>query len=190
MLQNLTLRYFIYGQLCFYVGVAICTALKPQVLNANSGISYFGVYERTVVPYTLALLGSAFYMFLSGHWLSLKKYRVTRTFLTYAPLLVVGIVATPYTASATFNNIHIAFGAALFSLQLIYIGWVTLRNHNIVNVILFLGMLASGIAAAHYVSPAHGFLIQAMIIFQLCFGVFMVNYLRDTTKTPKKTRTV
>ena len=53
------IRYIIYGQSCFVAGLIVCLALKPHGLTANEGLSYYGVYRETILPYTLMLLGPA-----------------------------------------------------------------------------------------------------------------------------------
>ncbi|HEV2412364.1 MAG TPA: hypothetical protein VGS28_01000 [Candidatus Saccharimonadales bacterium] len=180
MHRNRSVFYFILAQLCFYIGLAICIAVRPRSLAANSGISYFGIYASTFAPYAVALLGSSVLSLIAVSQRSVCAPKILRATFIIFLLLTLGIIATPYTFSSLFDWAHTILGSILFSLQLVLIAWLTLRQLRTPQAFgLLLFVFASGVAAAIYVRPAHGFLIQSQILFQIGFGLFMIYSLRS-----------
>jgi hypothetical protein len=167
-------RSILLGQLCLYVGLVICVILKPDGLSVNDGTSYFGIYRETLLPYAFGLLGAAYFATRARTQLPPNATPLQQALKVYA-LLIVGIVATPYAVGKWVDYLHIAFGSALFSLQLLLSCWLIWQLHYMWwSVALTLIELASGIAALRYLRPAHGLLIQSQVIFQLAFGVLLV----------------
>jgi len=152
----------------------MCVALKPAGLSANNGISYYGIFRETFLPYALGLLGSAFFLAHAIGNLPTSQHELRLAFTTYIPLIV-GIVATPYAAGRWLNYLHTIFGSALFSLQLILSGWLTLRLHYIWWAVMLTTVeVVAGIFSAAYLNPTHGFLMQAQLLFQLAFGALLI----------------
>ena len=168
------MRDILLGQLCLYAGLTICVMLKPDGLSVNDGISYFGIYRETLLPYLFGLLGAAYFSVRATTQLPAEMTLLRRAFKVYA-LLIVGIVITPYAVAKWVDYLHIAFGSALFSLQLLLSCWLVWRLHYAWwSIVLVLVELVSGIAALRYLRPAHGLLFQSQVIFQLAFGTLLV----------------
>lgn len=166
-------RTFLLGQTLFYVSLLVCILLKPEGLSANDGISYYGVFRETFPPYATGLLGAALFTLQSAGSLPARARVLSIAFKAYTPLIL-GLVVTPYTGGRVLNDLHVACGSLLFSLQLIVSGWVTWRFHYALWCIAFsFAELSAGIASAIYLHPAHGFLLQSQVIFQLTFGAFV-----------------
>lgn len=167
-------RYIIFGQICFYIGLTVAILLKPDGLATNNGISYYGIYERTFVPYALGLLGCAFFIWLAATRIRQQKFKIVSYALIVQSILVLVIIVTPYSVSNTLDYSHTAAGSALFSLQLLLSFWlVTKLKWQIWSVALVAVELAAGIACALYLKPTHGFLIQCQILFQVAFGLLL-----------------
>ena len=70
-----------------------CAALRPEGLTADSGVSYNGVHLDTVLPYTIALCGTAYWSWRAAkqltslHWLARS--------LRLMSICLVGIILTP-----------------------------------------------------------------------------------------------
>ncbi len=162
------------GMLCFSLGLIICVLLKPVGLGVNSGISYFGNYRLTIVPYAIAILGYGLINILLARCISAKELWPLKHSLYVLAVLSLIITITPYSVSSLLDNIHTATGTVLFLLQLILSGWLIIKMHYDRWPIVFSGlMLASGIAAAFYIEGPHGFLIQAQIVFQWSFAAVL-----------------
>jgi len=152
--------------------------LRPAGLGANDGISYYGTYRETFLPYAIGLLGAAYFAVRAIDALSADEKMLRLSLKIYAPLIV-GIVITPYAAGRWMDYLHTACGSALFFLQLCLSGWLCWRLRWVWwAVTLSFVELAAGIASAVYLNPTHGFLFQAQVLFQLAFGALLVLSLR------------
>jgi len=167
-------RDILLGQLCLYFGLTVCVVLKPAGLSVNDGISYFGIYRETFLPYAFGLLGAAYFTVRAVAQLPAEMALLRQALKVYT-LLIVGVVITPYVVSTPIDHLHIAFGSALFSLQLLLSCWLIWQLHHVWwGIALTLVELVSGIAAAVYLRPAHGLLLQSQVVFQLAFGTLLV----------------
>ena len=95
-----------------YIGISIavsllfvCVLLDPQSLSANNGFSYFGAVAKTVIPYSLAFLSYAFFLWLASNSLKEKcqSAKVIKVVLVVMALFMVGLTITPHTVLV---NIH------------------------------------------------------------------------------------
>lgn len=176
----------LWGQVFLYAGLLTCILLKPAGLAANDGISYYGIYRATFLPYAVGLLGAAYFAVLAMGQLPPEEKLLRLAIKIYAPLIA-GIVITPYAAGAWVDYAHTACGSALFSLQLLLSGWLVRRlRYAWWSVGLSLVELAAGIASAVYLRPTHGFLFQSQVVFQLAFGALLILSLRALGITPDK----
>lgn len=166
------------GQLWQFGGLALCVALRPEGLSANSGISYYGVYGQTVVPYAAGLLGAAFYTRRGLH--AAAPLLPAPDFLRWTgnafAVLAVGVALTPHTLNALVSWIHRGFGAALFVLQLVLsirlAGWAG-RDRLAIGLLTL--QLAGGLASAGYVLRDTGLLLEGQIVFQAAFGAVVIR---------------
>jgi hypothetical protein len=167
-------RNIILSQLLPYAGLLLCILLKPTGLAANAGISYFGIFRETFFPYALGLLGGAFCIIQASDRLPDDETLLKYVFKFFATLIV-GIVVTPYAVGRWVSDAHTAFGAALFSLQLILSCWLVKRLHRAWWGLLMVFMeLTAGILSAIYLGPEHGLLLQTEVLFQLAFGTLLI----------------
>jgi cytochrome bd-type quinol oxidase subunit 2 len=86
----------------------IAILLKPQGLAANDGISYYGVYARTVGPMAAGLLGSAFFSWQAAEQLHDQHFKLAELSLIIFALLTIIIVITPYSVSNFLDWLHTA----------------------------------------------------------------------------------
>jgi hypothetical protein len=191
-MKSTILRYFIYGQLCLYVGLLGCAILRPHGLVANEGISYYGVYQRTIVAYFVALFGSAYFSFLVSVKITQPKLFKVRVALILISLFTLAVLSTPDTISTLVEHIHETCGALLFITQLLLSGWLIYKSgYNLVITGLALLELAGGIASFIWLEAVHGYLLESQVVFQLGFGLLMIYALpklEDFTNLPKKTK--
>lgn len=176
-------RYIIRSQLVLYAGLLVCIALLPAGLHTNDGISYYGIFERTLIPYTLALGGAAYFAWLAADKLTRPELRYVRFSLFLYTLLVVGIMLTPYSLGRWFDYLHTTFGSALFSLQLLLSFWLVWRLRTWWAWALAVVELVAGIFSAAYLSPKTGLLLQSQLLFQLAFGALLLLSLQKNRLT-------
>lgn len=168
----------VLGQSCLLSGLMICVALKPKGLTANDGISYYGIFARTVVPYAFALIGSALCVRRALRWSAPSSpnpahlHRVAN----WLAVMSVGVVLTPYSASLLFDWVHTLLGAAVFVLQLVLgaqlLGW---SGGDAWGAAFLVTQFLSGVVCAVYVLPEHGWLIEGQLAFQLAFGALLMR---------------
>ncbi len=170
--------YGLFGQVCLYIGLAVCAMLKPAGLTTNNGISYYGTFRETFPLYAFALLGATYFTTRILAELPVNE-RIVRTALQiYIPLVIL-LAFTPYTAGAWVDYVHTGSGSALFSLQLLLSIYLVQRLRYIWWAVLLIVIeCTAGILSAIYLAPTHGFLLQTEIIFQIAFGILLTMSLQ------------
>jgi hypothetical protein len=164
-------------------------------LGANAGISYYGIYRDTILPYVLALLGSAYFSIKVAEQYSSSETAIIKYAFLVMGLLTIGIMITPDSLSNFMDELHRAFGSCLFGLQLLFSSWLVVRSgYNLWLIAGTLLELAAGIAAYVYLAPQNGLLLQSQVVFQAAFaGVAMYALSRPAfgpslvAETPKRT---
>lgn len=155
--------------------ILVCIIIRPAGLAANDGLSYFGGYLNTVVPYSLAYLIIAYTDWAIAQDIKTKAQinKVLSTSLKIISILIIGLVLTPH---QLINPIHTAFGSALFSFQLILSFWLMYKlNFDWLLALLVVFMLLSGITAFYYLPKNNGLLLQTQLVFQISFSGFLIR---------------
>jgi len=179
-------RLVVFAQICLYAGVLLAVLLKPQGLAANSGISYYGIYARTIIPMATGLLSAAFLSWRAALYIERQDLRPIKYGLAAFAILTVVIVVTPYSFDGIADDLHTTAGSMLFSLQLLLSIWMIVKLHyKSLAIFLTLVELGAGIACAYYLHPAHGLLIQFQLLFQLAFGLLLVYSIAKLKVTDK-----
>src|SRR5256885_14740567 len=130
--------------------------MRPDGLGANSGVSYYGVHRDTVLPYTIAVVGSALltYRGLRTAAVATPSPRLLRGSANSLAALSFGIAATPYSVSGLFDWLHTIFGAALFILQLgIAIQLLRWTDGDLMTACLLAAQCVGAVIAAIFVLP-------------------------------------
>ncbi|HET7629743.1 MAG TPA: hypothetical protein VFK03_00045 [Candidatus Saccharimonadales bacterium] len=169
-MKSRPVRLFIIGQILLYGGLLVCAVLDPYgVVGSNRGISYYGVHWDTIIPYLIALWGSAIFGGLAA--LKLGKfqyaYRMRYGMLLFA-FLTIGVAVTPY---KLLYLLHTGFGSLLFALQLSLTGWFTfwpVKDWR--SITLWSLELLAGLISAWYLIEPSGYLFLSQLAFQICFG--------------------
>jgi hypothetical protein len=163
---------------CLLIGIAICVIIKPHGLVANSGVSYYGTFRATILPYSLALLGSAWFFSRSAHFMPAATPICLRSSMYVFSILLAGIFLTPYSLNSIFDWTHTILGTILFASQLIITGVLAYElrsNHSFLY--LWAAELLAGIICAIYVLPPKGYLIEFQVVFQIIFIALLIHYL-------------
>lgn len=187
-MKSALVRYAIYGQACLYAGLVVCVIIRPAGLAANEGISYYGVYRQTIVPYVLAFLGSGYFAIKAGEHIHPAGLKTLKYSLITMGLLTMGLMITP---SSLADGLHRVFGVSLFVLQLLLSGWFIIRlKYDYRAVVLTLMEFGGGLAAFIWLSPAQGYLLQAQVVFQLAFGGLLVYGLAHLVSSDRKKKSM
>lgn len=171
------------GQVFLFGGMLVCVMIRPDGLGANAGISYYGIHRGTVVPYAVAVIGSALFTrrALRGMAPVLPAPARVRGTADALAAMAWGVVLTPYSVDMVFDWAHTLLGAALFFVQLMLTlrllswsggdGWMRF---------FVLTEFGSGVIAGTFVLTKDGFLIQAQLVFQLSFTLLLVRRARPS----------
>jgi len=165
------------GILLFVAMIILCVAIRPDGLIVNSGISYYGNYPETLLPYILAFISASFLTWRVSDLIVLKNK--TDYFLKFGlkavSIMLIGIMITPYNF---FDIVHKTFGTTTFILQLfMMIATSRYLKMNTINVLLITLVMASGLLAFIFLLQSSGFMIEAQVAFQVSIWLLLLNYL-------------
>ncbi len=149
--------------------------IRPAGLGANSGISYYGAFGNTLLPYSLAFLTESVLVWRAASIMA--KETKTDYFISLAlkifAILFIAILVTPHNV---FGELHKVFGSTLFSLQLVMGTLLTIFVfRDWLNVLLIIMTFLSGLASLVYLYTPQGYMIQAQIIFQVSIWLIFIR---------------
>jgi hypothetical protein len=173
-------RYLQFGLISFFLMLLICIVIRPIGLVANDGISYYGSFGNTLLPYSLAFLINSVLMWQAASVMDneTKADRYIVFGLKLFALLFIGILLTPHDMDII-NEIHIIMGSVLFSLQLFTGIVLTLYIYrDWLNITLLTITLLSGVASLVYLLQQDGFMIQTQVIFQVSIWLIFIRSLQ------------
>lgn len=164
----------------------VCILIKPQSLGINDGLSYFGNYKETLLPFAGALLLSAYFISLLIPKLPSSKLfpdRVKQGFGIIA-ICLVALLLAPSRGGLVIDNLHRLFGTGIFitELSMTYYWWVYAQKDRPLLILLWIEFIM-GVASAIYVPAPHGFLLQTQLIFQAAFMASMSKALNFASET-------
>lgn len=174
-------RNILIGQLLSYAGLLLCILLRPAGLDLNAGVSYYGIFRETFIPYAFGILSGAYFTKQAADDLPKDETILKNSFKLFA-LIIFVIVITPYAAGHFVNDVHVTCGTVLFAGQLWLSCWLVRRLHYVKwGVVLVAAEIAVGLLAAIYlvaVKSGTGLLLQTEILYQVTFGTLLVAALQ------------
>jgi len=189
LISHRAIKLFTVGLFCFSLGLIFCLILKPRGLSINDGISYYGNYRQTILPYTVAIIGYGFFTLVVARSITNKELSPLKYGLYLFAFLCLIITITPDNANSFLDITHTTVGSVLFILQLTLSGWLIVKlRFKAWAVVFAVAEFLSGVACAFYIPGHNGFLIQAQIIFQMFFAALMylaLNGLRINSSVGK-----
>lgn len=176
---------FILSQLCLFGSILMCAIMLPDGLSMNKGISYFSSRGLTIIPYSLGLLGCAWFVYKTGQILATQGVtRIGRWTMVISVLMVI-VTLFPFAINETLRSLHRVFSASLFLTQLAFTVWMTMKWRNdTTNVLLILSLVAIIIGTLFYLSPVLRILIVGEVSFQLVFA--LICYRTFFERSPKR----
>ncbi len=175
-------QYLLIGIIAFFLLLFICILIRPVGLRVNSGISYYGNYTDTIVPYALAFMANSLLIWRSSLLIGHKNKADVYIGIIFKIIAIsmICILLTPHRFfyAPGFDMIHRTIGTMMFSLQMITAIWIVIFGYrDRLNALLILIAFLSGYAALIYLLQPHGYMIQAQIIFQLSISALYIRYL-------------
>ena len=162
--------------------VTMCSRLQFDRDAVANGLSWFGIMRRTVVPFTIGLLLVAGLQVRAAAALPrTDDLTWLRRGLIASAVLMIGILATPYSVSMLVYRIHDAFGTALFGLQIGLATWHWRRQRQRERLVggLLLVQLTAGLAALGALLGLAHDMFFPQVIYQLAYGVQLPFVVRD-----------
>jgi hypothetical protein len=187
-MQSKAVRCLIAGQLSLFGFLLVCLLLIPHFLTQHNegGVSNYGLYAKTVIPYSLAF-GLCGILTLRAAWLIPKgtaSYKVVkRSLIALGIMFLVVLVSTyPYKVNDTFNTIHIYAGSLLTLLEMLLGGWFALfLARGIWNIVIFAAQIIGIIIGVMTrLNVIHVLFITEMLT-SLAFGALLVRTMARLT---------
>ena len=169
-------NYLYLSLLLFIFGVIVSCIIKPHGLVANCGVSYFGIYALTLVPYFVSLIGPAILFILAARLLGNKNELLKNFFWAFA-ILLIGLGITPYSINSFVSALHTTLGSILFASQLLLSGIIAIeyKHHRSLTYLWIIEFIA-GVMCALYVTPQKGYLLEYQVAFEIAFSTILILY--------------
>jgi hypothetical protein len=168
-MDHRTVRYLIWGQVSLFGFILLCTILNPHFLieRNEGGLSNYGVYRETVLPYSLAFGLSGIITFYSAYLLP-KSGGVMRqlkwTLILLGILNIATLLSTyPYHLNNFFNTLHDDVGLMGVIIELILSLWFAIYIAR-----SFWGWLLAAIQII-------GFILVILILFNYLHILFIAE---------------
>lgn len=170
-------RDVLLGQIGLFFFLIICIILKPHFLfeHNEGGISNYGLYAKTIVPYTLAFLTSGVFTLLATRSVRNRRIRIALWILGILTLLVL-ISTYPYKSNHTLDSIHEGVSTALFVIELTIGSWfsVFLARNKVSLIALIVQYTGFTIGILNYADIIHKLFI-AEVVASLGFSAILVK---------------
>lgn len=179
-MANEVVRYLRYSQFSFFGSLLVCFLLDPRVITGNLGISYYGNYQLTIIPYLIGLLLTSYFIIRAARALP----RTSRTFnamaeiLTAVALLIVGVLLTPYSVATLFDRAHVLTSGILFVVELALAIWLVVMTYrDWVSLTLLTAQLVGALIAMISLVTSIELMLTGQVIAQLAFGLLLIRAL-------------
>lgn len=198
-MNHKALTYVLMGQFVFFSCLIICSLLAFNSTLESRGVSYFGINPRTVVPYMLGFLGTAWLCRKAALALpNLKHKKRLQRMLSLMAIGMVGVAITPYSVATWVFAIHVCFATIVFLAEMFITLWLTFWvASNVVSVLLFGLQTAAAIVSALSLEFIHilNYMFLGQVFCQAAFVVlftielgYLINRHRQTVSDGVKTR--
>jgi len=153
----------------------------PQFLleHNEGGVSNYGTYARTIVPFTLAFMLSAGFALWSACLIpaTSKTRRHFRLILQlYALIFLVVMGSTyPYKVNSFFDNLHIAAAILVTCFELATGVWLVRQGGKMADRIWLTVLMVGFIAAVLTLGGVGHILLMTQGVVSLAFGVLLVR---------------
>lgn len=177
-----SVKYLTAGLVTFLALITIAIIIRPTGLFVNSGISYYGNWSETVIPFASAIMINSFLLWRASLYIGNKNKldMSLEIVLRITSILMIGILLTPYNVfnMTSLNYVHRTIGTAMFSVQMIMALSIVISNYrDRIYLYLITTAFIGGIGAIIYLRQSTGYMIEAQIIFQVSVWLLFIRYL-------------
>jgi len=171
--------WFLLSQAIVFGGFLVAFLLTPHSLNANEGLSFFGVTARTLIPYGVSLTAGAVSLVLVSRTLKVHHHLepIPRS-LTILAIVLPFEILTPFRLSSTFSVLHEVVSTVVFSLEFVTAYWIV--SHALdsrTSKYLLAVMFIAGIGAWLGTKQIIGFSLISQVAFQFAFSLLLLQVL-------------
>ena len=187
--------YIVYSQLSLLSFVALCIALHPGlVLKWNEGgLSNYGIYVKTVVPYTLGFALCSFFAFAAARVLAARSQLAKQMRLllnVYGSLVLFSMLSTyGYTLNTPLKLLHIVSGIAIILFGTGASLWMFARLRSSRSDAAWLALQLTGfvLALIDFFNGLH-VLFLAQLLTGVGFGFLAVHAVRRSGRSTHEPR--
>lgn len=168
------------GQLGLVALLALSVLLLPRGVADQKALSYYGAQTTTVAPYTLAFLSAALGTQRALRLLPARSgpLRRLRGALRAILILLLAVLATPYTGESALDWLHLTFAATLFTSATVLALWLAARVLcDWPTRALTAIQVAAGLLVLLSESNSVHLLAAGELLFVLAFGLLLIRSL-------------
>jgi hypothetical protein len=160
-----------------FVGLFICCLMIPHFLfeSNEGGISNYGLYAKTVVPYTFALSLSGILTLIAARYAPDKH--IKQILVIIGVLLIATLLSTyPYKVNYFLKELHLYVSTALLVAEFVSGLWFSLFMSRDILSLTFMAALLVGFVLIFmtYFKLLH-ILFIAELLTSIAFGALMVR---------------
>jgi hypothetical protein len=172
------LGFLVASQAFFWGSIVVCYILLPDGDLRHHGISIYGNFRASIVPYSLGFAFSSFFMAFGARTLSAggETFGVHARLTRAVAILLLALVVTPSSSSGPIvGALHTGVAITLFTCQLL-LGFHLLarvERRSLVAtlfVVQLIGAVASFLSLLHIVHLMFG----AQSLTELAFGILLI----------------
>lgn len=177
-MRKKSVNYLVYSQLSFFGSMFICFALIPEAVTGNLGISFYGNYKKTLIPYTLGLFLTSYFIVKAANALQRAhaELKSISEFMFVIAILIIAVSLTPYSVDTIVDWAHILTSSVLFIVELLLALHITKLTRYRSDIQLLLGLqLMGALIAGASLLPDTEIMLTGQVITQLAFGILLIR---------------
>jgi hypothetical protein len=172
-------RHFLLAtQAFFFLAVGVCVVINHSREAQTSGVSFYGVYHRTIAIIVLGFCAASYGLWRASSYLA----RVGLSHVTVLGLRVVAVglvllLLTPYNKGTFFNWAHMSVGVVMALVQLAVAAQLMMLYRSWQSVGAFVVQLLGGLwAGASLPDWSFSYLLTGELIFELGFSWCLIEW--------------
>lgn len=172
-------RHFVLAtQAFFFLAVSVCVFINHSAKAETSGISFYGVYHRTLAIIILGFCAGSFGLWRASTYLARAGLaHLTVVGLRFLALGLILLLLTPYNKGTFFNWAHMSVGVVTALVQLAIATQLMVRYRSWQAVSAFYVQLFGGVwAGASLPDWRFSYLLVGELIFELGFSWTLIEW--------------
>ncbi len=168
-------------QSLFFASLALCVTMNDSVTARRDGISFYGVYPRTILLVVVGYAAAGLGLWNAATWL--RGAGAAPSAVASARIVAVGLpllLVTPYDRGTFFNWAHMSVGVTMALAQLAASVVLVRRRRRFDAWAVLAVQLAGGLlAAASLPDWPFPWLLQGETIYELAYGLSLFLWIRE-----------